>query len=72
MMKHCIVLALTVVGLQTQVLMLSISGGEDYDRLRPLSYHGVNVVLICYNVMCPSSFDNVFVKVFFYVFFFSI
>ncbi|KAG8012211.1 Rho-related GTP-binding protein RhoF [Nibea albiflora] len=35
---------------------------EDYDRLRPLSYYNVNVVLICYDVMCPSSFDNVFVK----------
>lgn len=46
-----------------QILMLSISGREDYDRLRPLSYQGVNVVLICYDVMCPSSFDNVLVKV---------
>lgn len=42
---------------------LFISGQEDYDRLRPLSYYNVNVVLICYDVMCPSSFDNVFIKV---------
>ncbi|XP_041793441.1 rho-related GTP-binding protein RhoF-like [Chelmon rostratus] len=38
------------------------AGQEDYDRLRPLSYQNVNVVLICYDVMCPSSFDSVFTK----------
>lgn len=39
------------------------SGREDYDRLRPLSYNSVDVALICYDIMCPESFDNVFVKV---------
>ncbi|NXJ11341.1 RHOF protein, partial [Odontophorus gujanensis] len=32
---------------------------EDYDRLRPLSYQNTNVVLICYDVMNPTSYDNV-------------
>nr|XP_009664885.1 PREDICTED: rho-related GTP-binding protein RhoF [Struthio camelus australis] len=35
---------------------------EDYDRLRPLSYQNTNVVLICYDVMNPTSYDNVVVK----------
>lgn len=39
------------------------SGREDYDRLRPLSYNSVDVALICYDIMRPESFDNVFVKV---------
>ncbi|KAM9178677.1 rho-related GTP-binding protein RhoF [Mergus octosetaceus] len=38
------------------------AGQEDYDRLRPLSYQNTNVVLICYDVMNPTSYDNVAVK----------
>uniref|UniRef100_A0A8C5LM34 Ras homolog family member F, filopodia associated n=1 Tax=Leptobrachium leishanense TaxID=445787 RepID=A0A8C5LM34_9ANUR len=38
------------------------AGQEDYDRLRPLSYQDVNLVLICYDVTSPSSFDNVLIK----------
>ncbi|XP_039361239.1 rho-related GTP-binding protein RhoF isoform X2 [Mauremys reevesii] len=35
---------------------------EDYDRLRPLSYQNTNMVLICYDVMNPTSYDNVLIK----------
>ncbi|XP_050426092.1 ras-like GTP-binding protein rhoA [Adelges cooleyi] len=35
------------------------AGQEDYDRLRPLSYPGSDVVLICYSVDSPSSLVNV-------------
>ncbi|NXV03171.1 RHOF protein, partial [Cettia cetti] len=38
------------------------AGQEDYDRLRPLSYQNTNVVLICYDVMNPTSYDNVTAK----------
>ncbi|XP_064889056.1 rho-related GTP-binding protein RhoF isoform X2 [Columba livia] len=38
------------------------AGQEDYDRLRPLSYQNTNVVLICYDVMNPTSFHNVAAK----------
>ncbi|XP_066465696.1 rho-related GTP-binding protein RhoF [Tiliqua scincoides] len=38
------------------------AGQEDYDRLRPLSYQNTNVVLICFDVMNPISFDNVLIK----------
>ncbi|XP_035514605.1 rho-related GTP-binding protein RhoF-like [Morone saxatilis] len=49
-------------GQQFRLHLYDTSGQDDYDRLRPLSYHSVNVVLICYDVMCSSSFDNVFTK----------
>ncbi|XP_044845749.1 rho-related GTP-binding protein RhoF isoform X1 [Mauremys mutica] len=38
------------------------AGQEDYDRLRPLSYQNTNMVLICYDVMNPTSYDNVLIK----------
>ncbi|KAJ7921705.1 small GTPase Cdc42 [Mycena leptocephala] len=34
-------------------------GGEDYDRLRPLSYPQTDVFFICFQVTCPASFENV-------------
>ncbi|NXH17376.1 RHOF protein, partial [Bucco capensis] len=38
------------------------AGQEDCDRLRPLSYQNTNVVLICYSVMNPTSYENVAAK----------
>jgi len=38
------------------------AGQEDYDRLRPLSYPGTNVFLICFSVVNPASFENVTIK----------
>ena len=34
------------------------AGQEDYDRLRPLSYPGTDVFLVCYSVVDPDSFVN--------------
>ena len=39
------------------------AGQEDYDRLRPLSYHQTDVFLICFSIVSPPSFDNVTSKV---------
>ena len=36
-----------------------LTGQEDYDRLRPLSYFQTDVFLICFSVMSPTSFKNV-------------
>ncbi|XP_076586419.1 rho-related GTP-binding protein RhoF-like [Chaetodon auriga] len=49
-------------GQHCRLHVFDTAGQEEYDRLRPLSYHDVNVVLICYDVMSPSSFENVFTK----------
>ncbi|MBN3280683.1 RHOF protein, partial [Polyodon spathula] len=38
------------------------AGQEDYDRLRPLSYQNANLVIVCYDVTNPTSFDNVLIK----------
>ncbi|PRP82097.1 hypothetical protein PROFUN_03787 [Planoprotostelium fungivorum] len=38
------------------------AGQEDYDRLRPLSYPGTDIFVVCFNVTSPSSFDNVLHK----------
>lgn len=44
-------------------LNVSITGQEDYDRLRPLSYPQTDVFLVCFSVVSPSSFENVKEKV---------
>jgi len=45
------------------VLMLfDTAGQEDYDRLRPLSYDQADVIIICYDVTCPSSIENVEIR----------
>ena len=37
-----------------QLSMWDTAGQEDYDRLRPLSYPGVDVSLACYSTCSPS------------------
>lgn len=32
---------------------------EDFDRLRPLSYPGIDVVLLVFEVIGPASFENI-------------
>ncbi|CAF0876719.1 unnamed protein product [Didymodactylos carnosus] len=35
------------------------SGQEAYDRLRPLSYTGTDIFLVCFSVVLPPSLENV-------------
>ncbi|XP_051806896.1 rho-related GTP-binding protein RhoF-like [Acanthochromis polyacanthus] len=49
-------------GQEFQLNIWDCSAIKDYDYLRSLSYSDVDVVLICYDVMSPSSFHNVFQK----------
>jgi len=35
------------------------AGSEEYDALRPLSYPGTDVFLICFSLFSPESYDNV-------------
>ncbi|XP_021540774.1 rho-related GTP-binding protein RhoD isoform X2 [Mirounga angustirostris] len=36
------------------------AGQVDYDRLRPLFYPDASVLLLCFDVTSPHSFDNIF------------
>ncbi|XP_069865934.1 rho-related GTP-binding protein RhoD [Dipodomys merriami] len=36
------------------------AGQDDYDRLRPLFYSDASVLLLCFDVTSPNSFENVF------------
>jgi len=35
------------------------AGSEEYDTLRPLSYPGTDVFLICFSLFSPDSFENI-------------
>ena len=39
------------------------SGQEDYDRLRPLSYPGTEVVVLCFSLVNESTFESIRMKV---------
>lgn len=45
------------------VMLPTILGQEDYDRLRPLSYPDTHVILICFAIDSPDSLENVQEKV---------
>jgi len=47
---------------ETDVVLLHLwdtAGQEDYDRLRPLSYPGADVVLLCFSTISQASFDAI-------------
>ncbi len=50
-------------GKHVELALWDHTGLEDYDRLRPLSYPGTHVVLMCFAIDSPDSRDNVTEKV---------
>lgn len=49
-------------GKEIKLNLYDTAGQEDYDRLRPLSYQEANLVLVCFDVTSPTSFENVMIK----------
>ena len=47
--------------------LFDLSGQEDYERLRPLSYPQTDVFLVCFSVVNPASYENVVEKVCFVI-----
>lgn len=35
------------------------AGQDDYDRLRPLAYPGTDVILVCFSIANPASFEHI-------------
>uniref|UniRef100_A0A8C5L021 Ras homolog family member D n=1 Tax=Jaculus jaculus TaxID=51337 RepID=A0A8C5L021_JACJA len=50
---------LQVKGKPVQLQIWDTAGQDDYDRLRPLFYPDASVLLLCFDVTSPNSFDNV-------------
>ncbi|XP_061855511.1 rho-related GTP-binding protein RhoD [Colius striatus] len=46
-------------GKPVRIHLWDTAGQEDYDRLRPLSYSDSDVVLICFDVTNPISYNNI-------------
>ncbi|KAH3765858.1 rac gtpase [Pelomyxa schiedti] len=51
--------AATLEGKPVNVTLWDTAGQEDYDRIRPCSYIGADVFLVCFSVVNPSTFSNV-------------
>jgi len=49
----------TYKGKAVTLRLYDTAGQEEYDRLRPLSYPGTNIVLLCYSVASRSTFDSI-------------
>ena len=39
--------------------LFDTAGQEDYDKLRPLTYPGTDVFLVCFSITSPTSLENV-------------
>eukprot|EP00475_Leptophrys_vorax_P001071 TRINITY_DN10561_c0_g1_i1.p1 TRINITY_DN10561_c0_g1~~TRINITY_DN10561_c0_g1_i1.p1 ORF type:complete len:197 (-),score=53.71 TRINITY_DN10561_c0_g1_i1:253-843(-) len=46
-------------GKLVNLMLWDTAGGEDYHRLRPLSYLQTNVLILCYSIVSPASFLNI-------------
>ena len=46
-------------GKKTELTLWDTAGQEEFERLRPLSYDKVNVLLICFSFDNPTSLENI-------------
>ncbi|CAH2449586.1 Small GTPase of the Rho/Rac subfamily of Ras-like proteins [Komagataella phaffii CBS 7435] len=57
--ENVVITLVTPTGQIAAVTLWDTAGQEEYDRLRPLSYSDVDVVLLCYSIDNLSTFHNV-------------
>ena len=53
---------ITVDGTTVEAGFWDTVGDEEYDRIRPLSYFGADVILMCFSIDSPKSLAKVFEK----------
>jgi small GTP-binding protein len=46
----------------TNLCIFDTAGQEDYDRLRPLSYHATDCMIVCFSLVSQTSLRNVVAK----------
>ncbi|KAF7667545.1 hypothetical protein LDENG_00057740 [Lucifuga dentata] len=56
------VTTISIGGKEIKLNLYDTAGQDDYDRLRPLSYQEANLILVCFDVTNPTSFENVLIK----------
>lgn len=44
-------------------LLIVLTGQEDYNRLRPLSYRGADVFVLAFSLVSRASYENILKKV---------
>lgn len=49
----------TIEGFDFELVIFDTGGGEDYDRLRPLSYPMTDIFVMCFSLVDPASFQRV-------------
>ncbi|XP_031133652.1 rho-related GTP-binding protein RhoF [Sander lucioperca] len=49
-------------GKEIKLNLYDTAGQDDYDRLRPLSYQDADLILVCFDVTNPTSYENVMIK----------
>ena len=57
------VVDIDVRGIPCELALIGTSGQEDYCRLRPHSYPDTDVIIMCFSIVDPNSFENVREKV---------
>ncbi|MBN3309251.1 ras homolog family member Ua [Amia ocellicauda] len=46
-------------GKPVKLQLCDTAGQDEFDKLRPLCYTNTDIFLLCFSVVCPSSFQNV-------------
>ncbi|KAH6938605.1 hypothetical protein HPB50_011012 [Hyalomma asiaticum] len=54
--------SLLVDGVTANLTLWDTAGQEDYEKLRPLSYPGSDVFLLCFSISSEASYNNIYTK----------